>query len=131
MMGIEATLNTRLLEFSGLAALVSDRIYPNVKPEDAAQPSVTFRNVTSPRSSAMGVDVEVVKARFQIDVWALTYDEAIAVRDQVQAAVRRWRNTSPGSVVQDTFILNGGTDLYEADTKQQHIAIDIEINYIE
>jgi hypothetical protein len=130
-MTIEATLYTRLSGFSALTALVSDRIYPNRKPQDSALPAVSYRNVASPRFSAMGEDAEVIKARFQIDVWASDYDSAVAVRDQVIAATQRWKNSGTGKTVQDTFIINGGVDLYEDDTKQEHIAIDIEINYIE
>ena len=84
-------------------------------------PAVTYRRVSSNRYSAMGVDAEVVKARFQVDVWALTYDSASAVRDQVRAALQRWR-TVTGTTVQDTFIISE-TDLYEDDTHQHHIAM--------
>lgn len=129
-MAIEETLYTRLSTHAGLSALVSTRISPNIKAQDSALPAVTYRRVSSTRFSAMAVDAEVVKARFQIDVWASTYDSAAAVRDQVRDAMQRWRNTSPGTVVQDTFIITE-TDLFEDDTRQQHIAIDVEINYIE
>ena len=129
-MSIEETIYTRLSGYSGLSALVADRIYPNVKAQDAALPYVTYRRVSSTRYSAMGTDAPVVKARFQLDVFAATYDSMSAVRDQVRAAMQRWRNSGTGSTVQDTFIENE-TDLFEDDTRQQHVAIDVEVNYIE
>lgn len=129
-MSVEETLYTRLSGYAGLTALVSTRIYPNQKAQDVALPAVSYRRVSSNRYSAMGIDAEVVKARFQVDVWASTYDSASAVRDQVRGALQRWRNSGTGSTVQDTFIISE-TDLFEDDTKQHHIAIDVEINYIE
>lgn len=128
-MSIEETVYTRLSEYTGLSALVANRIYPNIKAQDATMPCVTYRRVSSIRFSAMGEDAEVVKSRFQVDVWAMTYDEASAVRDQVVSAMQRWKNGT-GTVVQDTFIITE-TDLFETDTRQHHIAIDIEINYIQ
>lgn len=128
-MAIEETLYSRLSGYAGLTALVSTRVYPNIKPQDAELPAVSYRRISSLRYSAMSIDTGVVKARFQIDAWAATYDGVSALRDQVRAAMQRWR-TETGTVVQDSFILNE-TDLYEDDTKQHHIAIDVEINYIE
>jgi hypothetical protein len=130
-MAIEETLYSRLAGYSALADLVTTgsniRISPNRKKQDTALPAVTFERVSTQRFSAMSVDSNVIKARFQVDVWAATYSSASAVRDQVIAALQRWKNTS-GTTVFDTFILTEN-DLYEDDIDQHHIAIDIEINY--
>ncbi len=125
-MAIEQTLYTRLSEHTGIAALVADRIYPNQKAQDVGVPALTYRRVSSTRFSAMGIDAEVVKSRFQVDVWAATYDDASALRAQVRNALQRWR----AETVQDTFIISE-TDLYEDSPPQHHIAVDVEINYIE
>jgi hypothetical protein len=126
MMAIETTIYTRLSSFTGLTDLVATRIYPNKKPQDCAMPSVDYRRVTANRFSAMSIDSGVVKARFQFDAWGLTYASASAVRDQILAALQRYKSAP----IQDCYILNE-TDLYEDDTGQHHIAIDIEINYSE
>ena len=130
MAAIETTLYNRLSGYAGLIALVSTRISPNIKAQDSALPAVTYRRVSSTRYNAMAVDAQVVKARFQVDVWASSYESAAAVRDQVRACLQRWRDGTAGAVVQDTFIVTE-TDLYEDDTHQHHIAIDVEINYDE
>jgi hypothetical protein len=127
---IEETLYSRLSGHAGLVALVTTgRIYPNIKAQDATLPAVSFRRVTSTRFPAMGSDPDLVKARFQVDAWAATYDSGVAVAAQIRDALQRWRNNS-GITVLDTFIVSE-VDLFEDDTRQHHIAIDVEINYYE
>lgn len=129
-MSIEATLYSKLSGHAGIAALVATRIYPNIKVQDATMPCLSYRRVSSTRYNAMSVDAQVVKARFQIDVWGDTYDDVAALRDQVRNALQRWRSSTPGAVVQDTFIITE-TDLFEDNDREHHIAIDVEINYDE
>ena len=136
-MTVEAEIFTRLKDFAGLSALVSDRIYPVTMPQEVEMPAVSYRRVSAERISAMGVDTGLVRARFQVDCWSGehsdgtvgTFDEAKAVAKQVRLALQRWRNTS-GTVVQDTF-MKGEQDLHEHDTKTYHAALDFEIIYEE
>ena len=136
-MTVEAEIYTRLKDFAGLSALVSDRIYPVTMPQNVEMPAVSYRRVSAERISAMGVDTGLVRARFQVDCWSGehddgtvgTFDEARAVAKQVRLALQRWRNTS-GTVVQDTFMI-GDQDLHEHDTETYHAALDFEIFYEE
>jgi len=128
-MSVESVLFTRLSTFPGLTALVGQRIYPNQGPDKPTLPYVTYRRVSSERPSAMGVDVGIVRARFQFDAWADTFDGASAVREQIRAALQRWRSAT-GTVVQDTYFLTD-MDLYEEDTRLHHLVADFEINYVE
>lgn len=130
MTEIQEQLYTRMTNYSGLYALVGDRIYPNVRAQDATLPCLSYLRVSDiDRFSCMGSDPGLVKALYQVDVWASTYDEANAVAKQVRLAFQRWRNSS-GVNVQDTFIRTI-RDLSEEDRKEYHIAIEIELNYNE
>lgn len=128
-MAIETAIYTRLSGYNDLSSLVSTRISPNKRKQDGVLPAITYQRISSQRFSAMGSDSNVVKARFQFDVWAATYASASAVRDALIASLQRWRTTS-GATVYDCFII-GEYDLYEDDIDQHHIAIDVEINYSE
>lgn len=127
---IEDSLFTRLSGFGGLTALVASRIYPNLAPQNAAYPHVTFRRVTSDRPSAMNRDSGVVRARFQFDTFNEAYDGARLVRDQLRAALQRWRDPGGTPVVQDVFLISE-TDLYEDDSRIHHLADDFEVIYRE
>ena len=128
-MTIEAVLFTRLSTFAGLAALVSTRVYPLAAPQNVVLPYLTYRRVSSVRTSAFGSDTNNVTARFQIDVWAASFASARNVAEQVTLAMQRWRNTT-GTVVDDTFIENQ-IDLYEPEIDTFHIAVDIRTHYRE
>ena len=126
-MTIEAVLFTRLSTFAGLAALVSTRVYPLAAPQNVVLPYLTYRRVSSVRTSAFGADTNNVTERFQIDVWAASFASARNVAEQVTLAMQRWRNTT-GTVVDDTFIENQ-IDLYEPETDTFHIAVDTRTHY--
>ncbi len=128
-MVVEQALYSLLSGNAGVAALVATRISPITKPEDATLPAITYRRISSQRFSAMGRDAGVIKGRFQIDVWADTYDSAVGVKEAVRAAVQRY-STVTGVTIYDIFIISE-IDFFEDDTGQYHIAVDIEINYIE
>jgi len=133
---VESEIYTRLTTFAGLMALISDRVYPNLLPQEPTYPAISYRRVTADRPHAMGVDAGVVFARFQFDVWDeddeagdAGYDSAKAVAEQVRLALQRWRTTAD-TIVQDTLFLTE-QDLYEDELKVHHIAMDFQIIYEE
>jgi len=126
---VEEALYSLLSGNAGVEALVGTRISAINKAENTALPAITYHRVTSQRFSAMRADSGIVKGRFQIDAWAETYDVAVIVKEAVRAAVQRYSTTSSITIF-DIFFLSE-IDFYEEDTQQYHIAVDIEINYIE
>ena len=127
---IEEALKARLAAVSAVTNIVQSRIYPNVKPQDAVIPCISYRLVFPQRYPAMGVDSNVVKARYQFDVWTATYAEAKALAAAIRTALKRYRNTAGTPPIFDVFDL-GEVDLFDDDTLQQHIACDYEVNYSE
>ena len=131
-MTVEAEIYDRLSGHAGLSALVINRIYPNHVPQNVTLPAVSYHRVSAVRPSAMGADSGVVRARFQVDVWASSFADASGARpvaEQVRLALQRWSTTS-GTIVQETFFLNE-RDLYEDRRDLHHAALDFEINYEE
>ena len=133
-MSIETEIFTRLTTFAGLSALIATRAYPNVMPQGVTYPAVTYRRVSATRFPAMGADTGLVRARFQVDSWAVDYAGVRVVAEEVRKALQRWTNPT-GTVVQDTFVVNE-IDLFEPsvdtdDAGLQHVATDFEIFYEE
>ena len=127
---IENLIFTRLSTFAGLIPLVGDRIYPNIAPANATMPFVVFRKISEETPPAMGSDSGVVRPRFQFSAFAEDFDAARDVRDQLRAALKRWRDPVGPPVVQATFFVSE-IDLYEPDGRTQHLATDYEVNYRE
>lgn len=129
-MSLESKIFDRLSGDAGITALVATRIYPNIKPENAIMPAIVFHRISSIRYPAMRADSNVMKARFQFDIFADTYDAANAIRIAMIPVVNRWRDMITPPNLFDTFIVNE-LDLYEAERKQSHIAVDVELQYYE
>lgn len=104
MAHLEAAVYARLAGFAGLAALAGTRIYPGARPQGALLPAVVYQRISTVRFSAMGVDSGVVKARVQLDAWALTFTAALDVKEQVRAALQRWRDAAAAVPILETFL---------------------------
>lgn len=125
-MTVEENLFTRLSNFAGLTALVSTRIFPNILPQKPTFPAISYRRVSAVRASCMGVDRPNVEARFQVDIWALTYTSARQTADQVRKALQRYNTTD----IEDIFI-ESEIELYEDESRTHHIAVDFIVHYLE
>lgn len=120
----ETALYSRASGHAGLSALVGTRIYPLHRPEKSTLPAVTFRRISTVRESAMGSDTNVVQVRYQLDAYASTVLEAKSVQDQIRAAFQRYRGTSAGVVVQDTFIEGQAAD-YDPVANIHRLTLDV------
>lgn len=87
-MSAETVLYSTLSGASGVTALVSTRIYPDVAPQDGSLPAVTFERVaTEYHNTIHGTVIATVAA---MDVWCMgaTRASAEAVCDAAATAVR-------------------------------------------
>lgn len=125
-------MNDRLSNFAGLTALVGTRIFASRLPQEVTLPAVSLFRITRSNADARvsGQDGPLTHGIVQVDSWALSYNAAKDVADQVRAALSRWSGTHLGLVVQQGFIENE-QDFYEDDTKIFHIAQDYDVWYEE
>ena len=127
---VEEALFTRLSGFAGLTALVAARIYPVMLPQDVVLPAVSYRRIAGSRTSAMGSDTGLAHPRFEVNAWSQDYLTAKQVKEQLRAALQRWRGTVSGVEILDTFIL-GERDDYEPTTLTYQIPLDVQIHHRE
>lgn len=129
-MAIEDALYTRLTTHAGLSALIGTRAYPTLLPEKPTLPAVRYRRISGPRESAMGVDLGIAHARFQLDSFAATYTGARDVAAQVRAALQRYRATVGGVEILDIFVENE-LHLYEDELKIHQVLQDYRVHHRE
>lgn len=108
-MKAEIVIKTRLGAFTGVTALVADRVYPGALPQDAVLPAIVFKRIASrdlkgahsnPGISYVTVQVLCVGAK------DAPHDEVLTLAEQVRQALDRYGNVYGGLLV-------GGVLLYD------------------
>ncbi len=103
-MSLEADL------YSALQALAGGRMYPDVAPENAARPYITYQQVGGQGVNFLDTAVPSKKnARVQINVWADTRLAAATLARSIEDTLR-------GAVTLQASVLGALTALHEADT---------------
>lgn len=95
---IEVALRTLVMGF----AQVGDRVKPSteVGPVAADLPKIAYTLIGSPRSMTNSGPVNVVTARYQLDIFAATVTEARTIADRTRAALNGYRGTVDGTPIQ-------------------------------
>ena len=120
---IEIEVYKYLSQYAGLTALVGDRIYPMILPQDAVLPAVTCEKISGQRINTKFGPAGLVRARIQVSCWAKGYLVAKQVAEQVRLALAGF----PGG----TVYLENEVDLYEEGTGIYHVPVDFTIWYEE
>lgn len=104
-MSVESTL------FDALKTLVSNRVYPDIAPENATRPYITYQQVGG--LPVNFVDTATVpskrNSRFQINVWADTRAAAATLAGQVETALR--------GAAPHTTVLGAPVALFDLETR--------------
>jgi len=127
---VEYAVRARLAAVAGVTNIVGTRIYPNLLPQDVTLEAITYRRVSGPHVSAFGTDAGLSNPRFQVDVWADLYTEAVALAAAVQTALVRFRGTIASETIQDILLLNE-LDIYEQERRIHRVMMDFEVWHTE
>lgn len=130
-MNLYTALGHRLANYAGLSALVGTRIYAVKLPQNVTYPAVTFQVISGlPRTHLMGSDDALAAPRVQVSAWDTSLTDAIAVADQIKAALQDYTGTMGGDggvTVQRIFIESEQIDIYDPETEVHNIAQDFII----
>ncbi len=96
-MVIEEALYSHLAADAGVSALVGDRIYPTLAPQEAELPYLVYQRVSGPRVRSHGGPSGLAHPRFQITGAAETYPSLRAVMNAVRAALDGFKGTMGGT----------------------------------
>jgi len=121
-MSFNEDLFSKLVADAGVTAIVSRRISPNVFTQQDDRPAIRYMNVTATPYHLMGVDANIERQRWQIDLIASTYNAVTDLRDAVKSCLSRWSSTG---VVQDSYFVNA-TDIFDDDTRMHRIKLDYD-----
>jgi hypothetical protein len=81
---VEAVLQRIILAAPAVSALIGSRLYPNIVPQKAPNPAMTYQQISGPRLHDMQGAVGMCKARFQINCWAASYAKAKELAETVR-----------------------------------------------
>lgn len=77
-----------LIADPSVAAIVSDRVYPLVRPQSFPAPAVTLQRITvTPVNSLDTALYSIAENRVQVDSWDVTYMGARTLADACRAAI--------------------------------------------
>lgn len=122
---IEKALYSRLTNFAGLSALISDRVYPGALPQNCDKPAVYYEEYSGGYLQTNSGDMDLRPSSFRVYSVADTYSEMKAVSKQVELALERWNQSTPVPV-HDSLIES--TDDFYVDDMDEHLSeVDITI----
>lgn len=104
-MTLEVAIKTRLDAHAGLGNHVAGRVYAVERPQDTDFPCIVFESISEQNVPAMGSDPALTSVRLRCHVFADSTQSMFDTDEQLKAALRRFRGTSGGVVVQDIFNL--------------------------
>jgi hypothetical protein len=81
----------------------ANRVYPLLLPQQPTYPAVTYQQISSVASHAMGQDSPLTRLRVQVNSWGKTYAEARALATEVEARLKRFRGQAGSVTVLDVL----------------------------
>lgn len=94
-------------------ALVGSRVHPLVLPQNVLYPAIRYQRISTPRSQYRALDgrAEYASPRFQIDAYALTHAQAIAVAQAVYELLEGFTGTVAGLRIDQISIDDEAADM--------------------
>ena len=103
-MTIDADLLDLLTNSTSLAALSSDRTYPEQLPQNVIYPAMSYGLISEERFPMMGQDAENVSARYQIDCWDENALGARLLGSTVRQTLQRYESSTGTVEIETIFI---------------------------
>lgn len=127
---IEVGIYQKLKTTDVIFALVRERIYPVVAPQNAARPYVVYERINAIRISALTSDTDMAHGTWRISAYAETRDEAVNLGNEVRKALQRYKGTISDQTFEDVFVVNQ-LDVYDDLDHLHHVGYDFDIWYRE
>ena len=96
--------------YTALSSLASGRLYPDVGPEDAVLPYLTYQQVGGDPANFLRGNPSKRNGRFQINAWARTRVESASLIRAAEDAIR-------SAVTLNATTIGGAIAVFEPDTK--------------
>lgn len=123
-------IETDLVGYIKGLAVVGERIYPHLKPQKTDLPVVVYHRISTARRLTHSGPVGKVKARFQIDIIAETFEETRRIGTVIRQALHGYRGYM-GTTFIGLSALDNEIDLPDAETRLFRKVMDFLIWYEE
>ncbi len=129
----EEVLCSYLINNFGIHALVGDRVYPLMMPQNCPLPAVIYQKISGERLHSLQGDTGYTTPVFQITSRADTYSECKALAEQVRLSLQNFTGLMGGADGVDVgaVILMGEVEGYEPDTNSWYNHMDFKFHYEE
>jgi len=84
-----------------IKALINERVYPLVAPQNVPKPYITYRVITGLKLQCMGGQIYQGDYRMQIDCFSLTYSNVKAMSEAVKNALVGFMDSNNISIMDD------------------------------
>jgi hypothetical protein len=120
---IETALFSILIADDTVGLSVTNRIYPNIVPQKAAMPAITYQQISGPRQHVMTDDSGLVQASYQINCWSKTYVGARELSEAVRKVLDGYNGTVNTRVIHAILLDD------EGDMPQMQAESDVLLRY--
>ena len=84
-----------------IKALINERVYPLVAPQNVAKPYITYQVVTGLKLKCMGGKIYQGDYRMQLDCFSLTYSNVKAISKAVENALEGFMSSDDINIMDD------------------------------
>jgi hypothetical protein len=125
-MTIEQAIFEALTEDSGVAAIVSRRVYPSLMPQNPTLPAIVYTLISGQQEESHDGPSGLARPRYQFDCYAETATGAFALSEALRLALHGFSGTLGGSggVTCGGILFAGKRVLYESETRIHRVSID-------
>lgn len=126
---MENAIITRLLGDSGVAALVSTRVYPVSRDQDSGLPAVTVARISGAPVYVDTGEAGLFEARIQIDCWGADYPSAKNTATAVKTSLSGFFGVVNGVTFQNLHI-DAERDSRESGGNQSEYLFRTSVDFI-
>jgi len=127
---IEDGLYNYLSNNAGVAAIVSNRIYPLVMAQKTTLPAITYQTTALRPDRGLDGNSGRMTATIQINAWAETHVEAKNLAEALRAALNDYSGAMGSDTIQRSRVENE-TDGFDEETNFYRVGMQITIIYNE
>lgn len=116
-----------LLSTVAITAIIGDRLYPNVAPQDAIKPTLVYQLIDAQHVASRSGSSHLARSLFQFTAEAETYAGADALADAVRAAYEDYRNIDILDMRIDGALITNELDEYSEIHATHVVRLDVAI----
>ena len=118
-MSLESGIVARLNAVAAVTALVSDRIYANVLPDNKTHPAIVYQLIsTLPIDSNLNADGGKLQSRVQFTLIADSTTDREALGEAMKTALKRYQGAADDITILDSRLENLFDQAYDLETEQ-------------